>query len=320
VERTLTEGFSQICPLYAFTTRGRVSQRVDLGEGIAISRISYDLVRLIDKRIPELALDSNKVQWVIQLPFNPRRKRISKSQTSLYSEVLESSSEIVIDLITAIRLQHEGDVAPGPLLQLDIRNRDFNLGETYYQFHVSKSGNYAFFAGASYELFKTDLNSFTEFWQSFQDKRQKGKLDDLKIALRRFNSSYGEILEDRLLDQMIALESLYLVDPQELSYRLALRAAFLIGADEKQRKQVLNDLKDAYNARSKIIHGKKPPANLPELVVKTEECLRQSIRHILKLSDKYKLKQLRGPLDKANQQEDPLFDQNILSAGKLLRA
>jgi hypothetical protein len=153
------------------------------------------------------------------------------------------------------------------------------------------------------------VETLREFWQEFQDKRQKDKLSDLEIALGRFNSSYSGGLEDRLIDQMIALESLYLGDSQELRYKLALRAAFLLAKGGKERTQVLKRLRKAYDARSRVVHGQGPPNNQMELVEYTEEYLRQSIRKFLKLSDKYSSKQLRKSL----------LDENIIRAGRLLK-
>jgi hypothetical protein len=165
------------------------------------------------------------------------------------------------------------------------------------------------YTGEPYDLLETEVDTLREFWQDFQDKRLKGEVNDLEIALGRFNSSYGEDHPDRLLDQMIALESLYLGDLQELSYKLALRAAFILERGKKGRIKVFKRLKQAYDARSKVVHGQKPPKNLPELVADTEEYLRQSIKRFLKLSDRYTIKELR----------DRLLDENIIQAGQLLK-
>ena len=309
-ERALTDGISQICPLYAFKCAAKGSKYLDLGEGVAIRRIPYDLQYHIDESNDEYALDKNKIEWIIQLPYNPKRRRKSRAGIPLSLSILDISAEIIIDLIAALRLQHDGPVAPGPLLQLKIRKGAFDLGDKIYRLRLSKSGYYAALAIAPYEFLETDMEVFIEFWQDFQDKQQGGKLDDLKIALNRFNYSYGELDEDRLLDQMIALESLYLGDDKELGYKLALRAAFLLCTGEKKRKEIFKCIRDAYGARGTIVHGGERPSKLKELVVDTEEYLRQSINRFIKLSEQYKLTDLR----------ERLLDQNIIEAGQLLKA
>ena len=108
---------------------------------------------------------------------------------------------------------------------------------------------------------------------------------------------------------MIALESLYLSDDKELSYKLALRAAFVLTSSKKEREKVFTWLKQAYGARGKVAHGKKPKDNLREIVTFSEEYLRQSIKRFLSISQTYSLKYL----------QTKGLDQNIIESGKLLR-
>jgi len=108
---------------------------------------------------------------------------------------------------------------------------------------------------------------------------------------------------------MIALESLYLRDDKELSYKLALRGAFLLGSGQKERKKIFGFLKKAYGIRGKIVHGSPPPANIGEVVDCTEDYLRKSLVKFIQLSDKYSLNELR----------EKLLDQNILQTRRLLK-
>ena len=320
-KRALIDDTFWICPLYAFKCNIEGSERIDLGEGIAIWRISDDLQYYIDERIPELALRANKVEWAIQLPHDIRTRATAETvMDNIHEDIplfpfVRHPSEITIDLITALRLQHKGEVAPGPLQELSISNGEFMLGGMTFGFPLSKSGDYYISVEEEYQLLEGEVDSLREFWQDFQNSRRKGKLRDLKIALRRFNSSYGEPFEDRLLDHMIAFESLYLEDKQELSYKLALRAAFLLGRKKKERKAIYETLRKAYETRSTIVHGRehrvkeKDRKELQELVADTEEYLRYSIKRFIKLSDLRTLKQLR----------ERLLDDNIIQAGQLLK-
>lgn len=305
-----------ICPLYAFKCTAEGSDLIDLDGGIALWRIPPSLRDIVDGHIPELDLRQNKVEWVIQIPPNPKRRESPQNgrltPVKLMSHGFRLNDDVretMIDVVTALRLQHAGSVAPGQLVYVLSSGQEFSLGHVTIWTRLSKTGSYFAPAEGCYELLETEVDTLIEFWQEFQDKRQKGKLSDLEIALGRFNSSYGEGLEDMLIDQMIALESLYLGDLQELSYKLALRAAFLLARGRKERTQVLKRLKKAYDARSKVVHGQKPPDNLMELVEYTEEYLRQSIRHFIELSKQYQLKYLR----------EHLLDQNIIQAGQLLK-
>ena len=307
------------CPLFAFKYAAKGSKRIDLGEGVYIWRIPPIPNRLAFQSYEQifsiLGYNFAEVVWALQLPFNPRGRAMKKNEIIPIMDLFA----LALDLITVLRLQHDGDVAPGPLLQLSFSNGKLKMGGLSSWPLLFKPGHYPGFSINPYELLETEVDDLREFWQDFRNKRQKGKLDDLKIALGRFNSSYGEGPEDRLLDQMIALESLYLGEEQELKYKLALRAAFLLGIEEEERKQIFENLGKAYKARSRIVHGEERPANLKELVVETEAYLRKSIKHILKLPEQYTLRKLKSPLGKSEKHRDPLFDQNILEAGRLLR-
>ena len=62
--------------------------------------------------------------------------------------------------------------------------------------------------------------------------------------------------DDKIVDYAIGLEALLLHGTQgELSYRFALRGATVLKEVGEDKKQAHQDLKDFYNARSKIVHG-----------------------------------------------------------------
>ena len=61
---------------------------------------------------------------------------------------------------------------------------------------------------------------------------------------------------DLAIDLRIALESLFLDDGNraELSFRLALRAAWYLGAEGDERTKIFEAVRDAYNIGSKAVH------------------------------------------------------------------
>ncbi|WP_419929644.1 hypothetical protein [Candidatus Poriferisocius sp.] len=83
----------------------------------------------------------------------------------------------------------------------------------------------------------------------------------LRIAASRWQSTKNTraSLEDRFIDLRIALESLYLRDfgnemSQEMRFRLALFAAWHLGADHEERKTIRKKFRDAYDTASKAVH------------------------------------------------------------------
>jgi len=82
----------------------------------------------------------------------------------------------------------------------------------------------------------------------------------IDIAIKRFRSSIERYMPDdpeKLLDLSISFEAIYLNDGdnKELTYRLALRAARLLGNSVEERQGIFKVLKDLYKYRSKVAHG-----------------------------------------------------------------
>jgi hypothetical protein len=76
-------------------------------------------------------------------------------------------------------------------------------------------------------------------------------LDRLNLARRR--QSHG----DQAIDSGICLESLLGDDsPQELTYKLRLRAALLLGKSIEERQKIREDVGRLYDLRSKVVHGR----------------------------------------------------------------
>lgn len=125
----------------------------------------------------------------------------------------------------------------------------------------------------------------------------------LALALRRYEIAQKRVDPgDRLIDQMIAFEALYLADEggTEKAFRLALRTAFLLERGEV-RKVVYETMKQAYSIRSSIVHGADPKLpkgagvqmSLSDFSKLTEDYLRRSLRRFLDLAQRPKA---RNPL------------------------
>jgi hypothetical protein len=85
-----------------------------------------------------------------------------------------------------------------------------------------------------------------------QSRRTVGvALDRLNLARRRRSAS------DRAVDGGICLEALLGDDsPQELTYKLRLRVALLLGRTVDERQQLREDVRRFYDLRSKVVHGR----------------------------------------------------------------
>ena len=284
-----------ISPLYGFDIVTQI-HRIDLGDGVNLIRMEDDFKEALAWK-PDLQkeLQEQECKWAIEISYILTDSAL---QDALDAKTLK-------DIITVLRLGQQGDIAPGPIFMVNMNKKPPSVGILFY--HEMYSSHHSVIH--KYELTEMDITDLTVLWQEFRNKRKLGKLDALNIAIDRFNSSYRGRYDDMLIDQMIALESLYIGDNQELTYKLALRAAFLLGGGQRERRKIFDRLKKAYGIRSKIVHGSPVPADIGEVVDYTEDYLRKSLVKFIQISDKYSLNQIR----------ETLLDQNIIQTRRLLK-
>ena len=298
-----------LCPLYSFNCD---CKSVDLTEGIQIKSAPSALRKYIAERTRHLYgrwEDPSKFDWAALLPY---REKVIEGATIEEKFLIglkehDRIRDSLFDLITALRLVHKGRIVPGPLMSGSINNSEWSIGGTTIWTLVSKRD--FLLEKPEYILHQSDVPQVNELVSNLSNLRELGKLDSLSIALRRFHSAYHGDIEDRIIDQMIAFESLFLGDIQELTYKLALRVALLLGRRNK-RETIFNDMKKAYKYRSRIVHGDTQVSRyeLRGIIHKTEDYLRQSIRRfVYLLSKEPSLKEIRDKLD-----------ENILENGSLL--
>ena len=87
--------------------------------------------------------------------------------------------------------------------------------------------------------------------------------DRLELSLGRLVSSERRNLgrfwhEDRLLDLAVALEVLFGLQGGELTHKLSVRAAHLLGDSGQHRLTVYESVQRLYKERSRIVHGSRP--------------------------------------------------------------
>ena len=142
-----------------------------------------------------------------------------------------------------------------------------------------------------YKLEKNEIQPFISFFKDFY-KILFSKFD---LAIEYFNKSYIEPYtpRDSFLDLMITLENLFLKGThQELSYKLSMRMAYILGKDKKDRINIYRFIKDAYNLRSKIVHGEKSDKLDNQKFLELRELTRKSIIYFLENKDNWNGKKL----------------------------
>ena len=143
------------------------------------------------------------------------------------------------------------------------------------------------------ELAAEDIPQLIELWNLLAAGAAR-----FGFSIRRFNLAFDRgLIEDRVVDLVIAAEALFLgdIDDQyrgELRYRFALRAAKFITGSSYSEIEVYRLMRRAYDARSAIVHGgtpkstslpDNPTANLHAFADAVENLVRLGLRKVLSM-------------------------------------
>lgn len=135
--------------------------------------------------------------------------------------------------------------------------------------------------GDVYELNDEKIKAWQERWSKYKVLFD-GKNPKSELVIGRLLSSPAIInAYDRLIDYWIILESIFLQDKQELSYKAAIRIAYFLGENAEQRKEIFSKIKKSYNYRSKVVHGSGIPNDINDICNITQAYLLQGLIKII---------------------------------------
>lgn len=149
--------------------------------------------------------------------------------------------------------------------------------------------------GGKFELSESEVPHFIELWRLLEEGSAR-----FGFSIHRFNLAFDRgLLADRIVDLVIAAESLFLSDLNvqdrgELRFRFALRAAKFIEHPNYGERDIFRVMRHAYDARSAIVHGGLPKetplpnnqsATLPIFIDAIEELVRLGLRKALSMKD-----------------------------------
>jgi hypothetical protein len=149
--------------------------------------------------------------------------------------------------------------------------------------------------GGTFELSEDEVPQFLELWRLLEEGAAR-----FGFSIHRFNLAFDRgLLADRMVDLVIAAEALFLSDLDEkyrgeLRFRFALRAAKFIDHPNYGEHDVFRVMRQAYDARSAIVHGGSPDdtrlpdnqsADLPTFIDATEELVRLGLRKGLSMKE-----------------------------------
>jgi hypothetical protein len=146
--------------------------------------------------------------------------------------------------------------------------------------------------GSDYTLDDNEASELVALWSNLRGPALKRR-HFIQTAVRRFLYA-GERtrVEDRFVDLMIAAEAMFLGEKRkgetttELTHKIATRFAYFLAKDAPTRRKRFEHMKNAYGARSSIVHGDRPKnlkreQDLVAFTDTTAEYLRDALRAMI---------------------------------------
>jgi len=276
------------CPLLGFSSE---VEEICLGGGVKIRRISKDeILDLWNHSVWFKALvEGNESAFSIHKPLKYLIELSVEARKIRPGEKVEvrSANTVFDNVVSALRLFKEGWITYPFVLSKYVSR--FPSGTSY-----GRSGALPSIPmHLSYELSKEKVENFKAFYQEIE-----GKLDHTRIALTRFNETYrresvGERKhEDVLIDCCIAFESLFCSeDTRQKGEIISTGASMLLGKDNREREEIRDYLRKAYQVRNDIVHASLPISDslrkrnvdddLGEFVHNIEQYLRLCIKKLI---------------------------------------
>jgi len=190
------------------------------------------------------------------------------------------SMKRVDDTILALRLLKAGSVQTAATFHLRNKNR---VTLTIYRDLAS-----VIFPKNPLFLKNEDTPDFIRLWHKVQDL---GSKQYLEFPLKIFTETYKEeVPEDRVVDYMVAFESLAFRNVGDIGRKgtsLAIAISMFLGNSKKERDMIREDMKKAYDVRNAKVHAllekleEFREQNIGELAVRIENCLRLSLRRLV---------------------------------------
>jgi Apea-like HEPN len=243
--------FEEIAPLFGpvFT------EPIRLSDDIEICRLNrYDLTALTEKDIDEDALWGNHL-WAIRTGYKLPKvvgddDPIDLAKTKRDDETRNRANLVIEQVLSCLRLLGVSNAYQTATVHR-LKSWIFHDSREY-------SPKYLPAVPFSMELDAAFPVILKKLWSDLNRSsvRRHGFIFQ---AIKRFGYAHERHdWEDKIVDLLIAAEALFLsqmTERGELNYRLRLNAAVFLGGTPDVRRHIFRDMKNAYDLRSKIVHG-----------------------------------------------------------------
>jgi len=250
------------------------------------------VIRPVSARFPliygEVAVGIRRTMFLPKLIGDePHRPPDAEDEGTFGNRPLFHDNLVVDDILSALRLFKHTQIRIAGLASWT-DSFWLNAGTSYRVI-----GQWPY--GGKFELSEGEVPHFLELWRLLEEGAAR-----FGFSIHRFNLAFDRgLLADRIVDLVIAAESLFLGDLDdkyrgELRFRFALRAAKFIEHPNYGERDVFRVMRQAYDARSAIVHGGSPKetqlpndqsAKLRTFIDAIEELVRLGLRKALLMKE-----------------------------------
>lgn len=239
---------------------------------------SLQLRSLTDTEISSIMKDYQQEFWSPDFPGSTSIAEMEIS-TPVWEGLgnLPESKQKFDNILKSLRILKDSDV-----IYKTIYTRRKYRGSINYGYGGGWSGNpgQSFLLNRVCAIKQNEINDLLKYYRAFAN----GNLpDNLKRSLHRFNFAIERDLpEDKLIDALISLEALYGDGSGAIGYKIALRASVFL-EDEFEARCSINDyIKESYDIRNAIAHGKSTISmlkkyNVERLITLARRSIRKSM-------------------------------------------
>ncbi len=218
-------------------------------------------------------------------------KRVTKKTDQ---DNLKIARESFNKIISSFKIFKQGEIQLGGIYWVNSEKWDVeNPKKITTEYHNPSN--------MTYLMTSKDRLHFKKFYSQFErlDLSKKENLF-LKAAIRRFDIAIDQRnFEDKIVDFMICLESLFSTKGPDILHKMAYRIALLLEKDFEKRTKLLIFIKKSYEIRSQIVHGDPEPFKIgnkfyqqEDISSTLERITRDSIHAFLELVNEYSSKDL----------------------------
>jgi hypothetical protein len=242
-----------IAPLLHFESE---VDQINLHNGLSIEKITPCERKHLLKMLKHVNLrwsDFSQFEYAIKYSY-PDKKivGVSSSNDSIYEQIYQ----VLRNTISVSRLFKPGTIGASYVLLYPVLDTAINVE------NIITSNQPEITYGMNYKLTAQEITPFFKLWERLKPMNfvKMHSNNNIILALRRFNSSFNRATnEDKFIDLAICYEALFSKEDDtsdSITHKLALRYARLISSDFKERIDYCKKMKDLYNERSTIMHGK----------------------------------------------------------------